>query len=142
MYHVVYRVTDGAAVSYGRGEPPKALDASLGVKTFDGDFDLARNEWDPVALAPKPRPPVERTVLTSDEFWDRLTGAELLAIEQQGWAATQAAARIRLAEKVLTRADVLDVSLPRIRSAVQVLVTANILTAQRANEIFAPVVEP
>lgn len=142
MYHAVYRVVDGALVSVGRGEPPATLPGGLAAKTFAGDFDLSRFVWDTGTLAFVPRPPVERTVLTSDEFWDRLTAAELLAIEQQGWASTQAAARIRLATKIIERADALDVSLPRIRGAVQQYVDAGILTTQRANQIFAPVVQP
>lgn len=145
MFYVVYRVADGAEVSMGRvvaAQDLPTLPPEYGVKTYATEPDRERLVWDVTSLDYVARPPVQRAVLTPDEFWDRLTGAELVAIEQAGWASTAAGAQVRAAVKSLERAEVLDVSLPRVRAALQVFVTRSLLTAQRLNEITTPLVEP
>lgn len=140
--YAVHELATGALVSIGGGEPPASVGASYGVVVFEPPLDFERKVWDPVQRTAIDRPPQQRAVLTPDEFWDRLTGAELVAIEQAGWASTQAAAQVRAAVKALERADVLDVTLPRIRQALQVFVTRSLLTSARLNEITTPAVEP
>jgi hypothetical protein len=139
-YFAVYRIADRTLLSTGSRLPDTLPDGLASVVVTEED--VRTKVWDAATLTFVPRPPVERTRLTPDEFWDRMTSAELLAVEQQSWAATQAAARLRVAVKILDRAEALDVSLPRIRGAVQVFVDAGILTVRRRNEIFAPVVTP
>lgn len=140
MYYAVYRTADGSLFSTGSRLPDTLPDGLASKEVVEAD--VRTKMWDPATLAFVPRPPVERTKLTPDEFWDRLTGAELVSIEQNGYAATAAGAQIRAAVKLLDRAEVLDVSLPRIHGALQVFVTRGILTGARLNQIIAPVVTP
>ena len=140
MYYAVYRIDDGSLYSTGSVLPPVLPPEFASKEVLEAD--VRTKVWDAATLGFVPRPPVVRAVLTPDEFWDRLTGAELVAIEQAGWASTQGAAQVRTAVKSLERAEVLDVTLPRIRAALQVLVSRNLLTAARLNEITTPVVTP
>lgn len=145
MFYVVYRVADGTEYSLGRvarAEDLPALQPEFGVKAYDTEPDRSRLVWDPVSLDYVARPAVQRAGLTPDEFWDRLTGAELVAIEGASRANTANGYQVAVAVKSLDRAAVLDVSLPRIRAALQVFVTRGLLTVGRLNEITTPVVEP
>lgn len=144
LFYAVYASADGELVSMGWADDDvlPTLAPGFALTQYATMPDRDRMVWDTVQRTFVPRPPVQRAVLTPDEFWDRLTNAELVAIEQAGWASTQAAAQVRAAVKVLERAEVLDVALPRIRAALQVFVTRSLLTAQRLNEITTPVTEP
>lgn len=140
--YAVYAQATRELVSIGAGEPPASIDAAYGLVTFEPPVDFERKVWDPVTLMAINRPAVQRAVLTPDEFWDRLTGAELVAIEAASRANTQNGYQVAVAVKVLDRAAVLDITLPRIRAALQVFVTRGLLTSQRLDEITTPVLEP
>jgi hypothetical protein len=141
MFYAVYVTATGALFSTG-SQVADTLPDGLSSKSYAQPVDLRLKVWDAATLDFVDRPPVERTRLTPDEFWDRLTGAELVAIEAASWAATNPAAQVRTAVKALDRAEVLDVSLARIRAALQVFVDRGLITAPRMNEIIAPVVTP
>ena len=141
MFYAVYAVATGELVSMGRGAAP-VVDAAFGVREYAQEPDRERKVWDTAATDFVPRPPVQRAVLTTDEFWDRLTGAELVAIEAASRPNTQAACQVAVAVKSLERAEVLDVTLPRIRAALQVLVNQGLLTMARLNAITTPAVDP
>jgi len=140
MYYAVYLIADGTLFSTGSVLPP-VLPPEYASKVVD-ENDVRTKVWDKTLLAFVPRPPQLRAVLTPDEFWDRLTGAELVAIEAASRPNTQAGCQVAVAVKILDRAHVLDVTLQRIRAALQVLVNQRLLTNQRLNEITALVQDP
>lgn len=140
-WYAVYSATTGALLSVGRGTAP-TLDAAFGVRQYAQEPDQERNLWDEGTRDYAPRPPVARAVLTPDEFWDRLTGAELVAIEAASRPNTQAGCQVAVAVKTLERAATLNVSLPRIRAALQVFVTQALLTTARLNEITTLASDP
>lgn len=140
MFYAVYRIADRTLYSTGSVLPPSLPPEFASVVVSESD---ARTKiWDAGTLAFVPRPPVQRAVLTPDEFWDRLTGAELVAIEQARRPNTTVGYQVSVAKEVLERAEVLDVTLPRIRAALQVFVDRSLITPARLNEITTPVVTP
>lgn len=139
-FYAVYRLSNGNLISLGRGPAP-SVGANFGVVTFADQPDMTQVVWDTTALTFVPRPPAQRPVLTPDEFWDRLTFAELVNIEQKKRENTPAGYRVAVAIDMLGRTEALNVSKQRIRNLLQRFVTEGCITAQRLTEITTPAVD-
>jgi hypothetical protein len=139
-FYAVYRISNGNLISMGRGPAP-TVGPAFGVVTFADQPDMTQVVWDTTALTFVARPPVQRPVLTPDEFWDRLTFAELVNIEQKKRENTAAGYRVAVAVDMLSRTEVLDVSRQRIQRLLQHFVNEGCITAARLTEITTPAVD-
>jgi len=110
----------------GEWQPPKA------VELVDANNRAAPGAaWDGTKFTRKPA--TRKPVIPGDELVDRFTDEELAAV----WASTDASV-IRWRSKALATPHPINLKSQRTQRGFDALVTANILTQERADDILKP----